>query len=185
MIAFIMKLTGWGKKPAIALAATALLLSSFGAKLLFDNWLNGVKRDAMAAQKTADTLAFQAAQIAAERAQAKAIDQTLKRGIEIGKETANGYAQAGVAIDDAAAALGKLWEAEARTGAGGAGGRSAIALSGAAAGTDAATLCPAAGWIPMPLAIRLAAGADQEAARGDALSQFIDRNAAAWPKDKP
>lgn len=182
MIGFIMGALGVRRGVAwlITLGGAAALVAA--GTFAFNHWVDGIRREAMAAQKAADTIAFQQAQIKAERAQAAKIDAARADGIRIGKDVANGYAQAGVAIDDAAAALGRLWQAETRPGAGGPGGRAATGISDAAAGTAAAAQCAAAGWVSLPVAIQLAAGADREAARGDALSAFLIRNAEGWPK---
>jgi hypothetical protein len=150
--------------------------------LAFTSWLNDVKRDAMAEQKAADQLAFSKAEAAATRIQAQKIEQARLQGIQLGKEISNGYARDGAAIDGAAAALTGLWRAETQANIRRPGGSQTAGVSGAPARPHAGAACAAEGWVSLPLAVELAAGADREAARGDALSAFITATAASWPK---
>lgn len=182
MIGFIATALGVRRGIAwlITLGGAAALIAAAG--FAFNHWLDRIRADAMAEQKAADTIAFMDAQIKAERAQAAKVDQARADGIRIGKELANDYAETGSRIDAAAAALGRLWQAETRPGAGRADGGAATGISDATPGTAAAAQCAAAGWVFLPVAIQLAAGADREAARGDALSAFLTQNAAGWPK---
>lgn len=182
MIAALMRLLGVNKLAAWCLVIGAGGLLLWGASALWDRWLNGVKAEAMAAQKLVDQLAFKDAQIDAEKMQAGVIADAVARGVQIGEKHAENYSRAGVATDAAAAALAGLWRAEAQAGAGRASHGQANPVSGAAHRDDASASCAAQGWIPLPLAVRIAAGADREAARGDALSGFITDQAATWPK---
>lgn len=182
MIALLMRATGVNKLAAWGMTVASAGLLLWGASALFNHWLNGVKREAMAAQKAVDQLAFVNAQIAAERKQSAIITAAVERGIQIGAKHADDYASKGAATDGVAAALVGLWGAQAQAGAGGARQRAAVAIPGSATGNDPAAFCAAQGWVSLPLAVRIAAGADREAARGDALSGFISDTAAGWPK---
>ena len=185
MIGFLMNALGVNKAGAWLITVASAGAVLWGANLLFDNWLNGVKREAMTAQRTADELAYKDAALKAERTQNDKIDAARKEGIQIGKETAYGYVQDTAATDTAAAALAGLWRAEAQAHSGGAGRRQATGISDAGASPALAAACEAQGWVSLPLAVLLAAGADKEASRGDRLSEFLTRNAAKWPKSTP
>jgi hypothetical protein len=183
MIGFVMGLLGVNRLGAWIVTIGSAGLVVWAADWALDRWIGGIRRTAMSEQKMADELAVKNAQIMAVEKQAKAIEAARMQGIEIGRKWSDEYARDGAGIDSAAAALAGLWGAQAQTGAGGAGRGQAIGISGAATGFDADTICQARGWVSLPLATLIAAGADKEAARGDGLSGFITDNAARWPKE--
>jgi hypothetical protein len=182
MIGAISRALGIGRIWAWFIAIGVVFGVLWAGQTAWRAYINGVRRDAMQAQKIADRAAYSAAQAEAERKQNAIVLAALERGIKIGESHANNYARASAGINTTADALTRLWGSESKANPSRPGDRSTSSISSPTGGVDASASCAAQGWIPLPVAVELAAGADREAARGDALSGFIEDNAKSWKR---
>jgi hypothetical protein len=188
IVAFWVGLPRWAR---FAIAGVGALLLLFGTVKLAGAWhdrqIARIAADARMAgrqeQAALDTEAFVEAQRIAAEQQAETVAAAAARGEQIGRKSADDIARKNDRIAAAADRLRKLWPAPAagKADPGGAGQGAAAAVPGAADGAGAAA-CAAGGWVSLPTAIDLAAAADREAARADGLLNWIEQQAAAWPK---
>ena len=133
------------------------------------------------AQAATDKTRFEAAAVAAAKAQAALIANLAARQSRISKGTEHALV---VRHDDLARRYDDLrlrWAAY-RSGQGSAGNNGATAVPGAAGGVDDAG-CAAAGWVSFDIAAAAAEAADRAIAKDDAWIAWASAQVDAWPDE--